>query len=217
MLQYPSICLQLNQPILRQGIRGNSMSSLRRPNLSHIDLRVKHIIKIIVICEIHRMIFDGGELIYDSSSSCDGIIVNELSPEVSHCILLFCKNGLRQIPHCCLACHFDVSYWFILIFNYPGLPNIWDHVRQLDLSNYPSTHIWGLSIYYTKCSFVLFHSFQGLGPVPWIEIWHNFWFLMGFLHILLMVHTVDLGEINICVRSHAPNPFEVLDVIYYAM
>ena len=65
------------------------MSSFRRPDLSLIKLIVKGLMKIVVICEIHRMIFAGGEGIYDPSSSCDGLIVNDLYPEVSHHILLF--------------------------------------------------------------------------------------------------------------------------------
>ena len=74
---------------MRQGLQGNSMTSLRRPNLIHLDLNVKRLIKIVVICEIHRMIFARGEGIYDPSYSCDGLTSNYLYPEVSHFILLF--------------------------------------------------------------------------------------------------------------------------------
>ena len=55
------------------------MSSLRRPNLSHVDLSVKRLTKIIVICGIHRMIFADIEGIYDPPSSCDDLISNDLS------------------------------------------------------------------------------------------------------------------------------------------
>ena len=51
------------------------MSSLRRPKLSHIDLSVKRLINIIVICEIHGMIFAGGEVIYDPPPSFDGLVL----------------------------------------------------------------------------------------------------------------------------------------------
>ena len=114
--------LRWNQPLLRQRLRGNFVSSLRLPNLSHMDLSVKRLIKKIVVCEIHRMIFAGGEGIYDPSSYCDYLTSNDLSLEVRHCILLFCKTGLRCLLHWRLACHVNVMYQFILIFTWPGLP-----------------------------------------------------------------------------------------------
>ena len=73
------------------------MSTLIRSNLSHIYLSVNRYIKIIVICEVHRMIFARVEVIYDPSSSCYGLIDNYLSPEISHRIC-FMKNWSQMDP-----------------------------------------------------------------------------------------------------------------------
>ena len=62
------------------------------------------------------MIFASGKGIYDPSSSFSGITDNNLSPEVSHYIILLCKTGLRWFPHWLLACNFNVRYIFILVF-----------------------------------------------------------------------------------------------------
>ena len=75
----------------------------------------------------------------------------------------------------------------------------------------------GFSFYSAKFSYVLFHRFQGLGPVPWIEGGYHFGVLVVFLHVLLMVHCTNLGDINICMCANATNPFEVLDIINNAL
>ena len=75
------------------------MSSLRLTNLSHIDLSVKRLIKIVVICEIHRMIFSVVQGIYDPSSSRDGLADNNLSPKVSHFMIETSKIGLGRTFH----------------------------------------------------------------------------------------------------------------------
>ena len=75
----------------------------------------------------------------------------------------------------------------------------------------------GLSIYSAKYYYVLFHRFQGIGPVPWIGGRYHFRVLVSFLRVPLMVHHAELGEINICVCERAPNPFEVIDIINHAL
>ena len=70
-----------------------------------------------------------------------------------------------------------------------------------------------LSIYSSKSSDVLFHRFQSLGPVLWINGGYQFWFLVSFLRVPLMIYCADLGYINIGVRSCTPNPLEMIDVI----
>ena len=116
MLHFYPCRLQWNQPFLRHGLQGNSMSYLRRSNISHTDLSVKRLPKCFVIREINRMIFAGGKGFYDPSSACDGLAANKLSPEVSHCILLLCKTGLRWFLHWRLTCNVNVRDRFILIF-----------------------------------------------------------------------------------------------------
>ena len=75
----------------------------------------------------------------------------------------------------------------------------------------------GLSIYSAKSSDVLFHHFQHLGPVPWVHDRYHFRVLVGFLYPVLVIHWMDLGELNICVRARAPNTFKILDIIYHAL
>ena len=122
MLHCSPCRLRLNQQFLIQRLQGNSMSYPRRSDLSHIDLSVKRLIKIVVICEINHIIFVGGKLIYDPLYYCDGITDNNLSPEVSHCILLLCKTGLRWFPHWHLAFHATLWDSFTLIFIFLWLP-----------------------------------------------------------------------------------------------
>ena len=75
----------------------------------------------------------------------------------------------------------------------------------------------GLYIYSVKLSYVLFHRFQGLGPVHWINSRYHFGVLMGFLHVPMVVNSVDHGDIKIYVCACAPNPFEVFDIINHAL
>ena len=74
----------------------------------------------------------------------------------------------------------------------------------------------GLSVYSAKYYVVLFHRFQGLGTVPWIESRYQFRVLVRFLHVPLVIHFGDLGELNICVPAHVLDPFEMFYIIYHA-
>ena len=65
----------------------------------------------------------------------------------------------------------------------------------------------GLSIYSAKSSDLLFHRFQGLVTVPWINSRYHFRVLVGFLHVLLVINYTDLGELKIYVSARAPNTF----------
>ena len=65
----------------------------------------------------------------------------------------------------------------------------------------------GLPIYSAKSSHLLFQRFQGLVTVPWIYGRYSFGVLLCLLRVLLIVHSADLGEINICVCARVPNPF----------
>ena len=60
---------------------------------------------------------------------------------------------------------------------------------------------------------VLFQSFQSLGPVLWVDSRYHFWVLVSFLHVLLVIHCMDLGKINIGMGACAPNPLEKFDVV----
>ena len=75
----------------------------------------------------------------------------------------------------------------------------------------------GLSIYSAKSSYLLFRRFQGLGPVPWIDGRYHFGVFIGLIHVPVVVHCADLGEINICVCACATNPLEVFDILYHAL
>ena len=68
----------------------------------------------------------------------------------------------------------------------------------------------GLSIYSEKFSDLIFHRLQCIGTVPWIDGRYHFRVLVGFPHVPLVIHCADLGNIDICVRAHAPNPFDFL-------
>ena len=74
-----------------------------------------------------------------------------------------------------------------------------------------------LSIYSSKSSNVLFHSFQSLGPFLSVGGRCHFWFLVSFLHVPLVVHSGDLGEINIGMRACAPNPILMFYVVNHSL
>ena len=65
-------------------------------------------------------------------------------------------------------------------------------------------------MYSSTVSKVLGYSFG-------LTVGTNFVFFVIFLHVLLMVHSAELGEINLCVSALEPNHFEVLDVINHAL
>ena len=71
----------------------------------------------------------------------------------------------------------------------------------------PQSVTEGLSIYSSKSPDVIFHRFQSLGPVLWIDGRYHFRVLVSFLHVPLVIHFTDLGDVNICMRACAPNHF----------
>ena len=74
-----------------------------------------------------------------------------------------------------------------------------------------------LSIYYSKSSGVLFHRFQSLVPVLWINGRYHFRVLVILLHNLLVIHCTYLGNINIFMCACALNTFELFDIIYHTL
>ena len=81
----------------------------------------------------------------------------------------------------------------------------------------PQPKAEGLSIYSAKSSCVIFHCFQGLGPVPCIDCGYQSRVLVGFLLVPLVVHCAGLGELNISVCVYALSSFEVFDIINHAL
>ena len=75
----------------------------------------------------------------------------------------------------------------------------------------------GLSVYSAKYYVVLFHRFQGLGTVPWIESRYQFRVLVSLLHVQLVTHCADNDKINICMRACTYNFFEMFDIIDHAL
>ena len=55
----------------------------------------------------------------------------------------------------------------------------------------PQPIIEGLSIYSLKSSDVLYHHFQSIDLVLWVDGRYNFWVLVSFLHVLMIVNRAD--------------------------
>ena len=58
------------------------------------------------------------------------------------------------------------------------------------------------------------YRFKSLGPVLWIGSRYQFRVLMSFLHVPMVFHCAELGDINICIRACVLF-FEMFDIIYH--
>ena len=64
---------------------------------------------------------------------------------------------------------------------------------------------------------MLFHRFQSLGTVLWIDGRYQSWVLVILLHVLIMVHCAELVKINIVMHACAPNPIEMFNVVNHSL